>query len=195
MSKGTIALWKSFNAYEDIARDISDCKDARETRLRKDGRMGIAIPWRERTLLPSYLITFISWISSCGWARGDSEHDRGTSQSTVSCLHDDVGGKVWRAVTTLSLSFGPQNLYDRLSCRPDIEERVSSFFASLASYRAAPTSRETDGRRVPSATRWPISDFVSLRASLCSFLTRLFSSLPAYRCVVTSPQAFSLERA
>lgn len=116
-----------------------------------------------------------SWISSCGWARGDSEHDRGTSQSTVSCRHDDVGGKVWRAVTTLSISFGPQlNLYDQSSYRPDSEESSkSSSFSCLSIVTELLTTRETDGQRVPSATtRWPISDFVSVWASatLCRFL-------------------------
>lgn len=107
---------------------IINCKDARETRL-------LNMKWRvgkySDSVTGTNSIAIISdrtcsWISSCGWARGDSEHDRSTSQFTVSCRHDDVG-KVWRAVTTHSLSLGLQlNLYDRLSYRSDIEESYES---------------------------------------------------------------------
>lgn len=114
-----------FIVYKDIVQ-IMDCKDVRETRLRNMKRRGSDSVTETNSIAIISDLT-CSWISSCGWARGDSEHDRSTSQFTVSCRHDDVAGKVWRAVTTHSLSLGPQlNLYDRPSYRSDIEELCDS---------------------------------------------------------------------
>jgi hypothetical protein len=67
---------------------------------------------------------------------GDSEHDRGTSQSTVSCRHDDVGGKVWRAVTTLSPSargwiYMIGRAIDPISKSRRVDCESSPFFVSL----------------------------------------------------------------
>lgn len=111
---------------------------------------------------------------------------RDTSQSTVSCRHDDVGGKVWRAVTT-PLSIGPGAEFIRsveLSIRHrragSVARRRLLFRASCTCW-AAWESAETDGRRVPSvATSQPISD--SVDSSLCRFsyvscLSALFAPL------------------
>jgi len=112
------------------------CKDARETRFQNMSRRvaGYGDFVTGTNSIAVISDRTCSWISSCGWAREDSEHDRGTS--TVSCRHDDVG-KVWRAVTILSLSLSLSLSIFRLAVefiwtagyRLDIEK--SSFFVSL----------------------------------------------------------------
>jgi len=137
----------------------------------------MAISWRERTLLLSYLIALAHEFH-----RAD---EREKILNTIGahllylppCRHDDVG-KVWRAVTTLSFSIFRLAVEFIWSAgyRPDIEK--SSFFVSLDSScwqlvrqmaGACRLRRQTSQYRISSR----------FEPTLCR-VSYLFFSFPAY---------------
>jgi len=161
---------------------IMSCKDARVRQgfeIWKDGWMGMAISWRNRTLLLSYLIALAHEFHRAD----ESEEIPNTIGAHPNLLYPVTMtmslGKVWRAVTTFFLSLGLQlNLYDRLNYRSDIEESCgSSPFSCLSMVAELLTPCETDDRRVPSATTsWPYQTLSRFESPiLCSFLLFFFS--------------------